>query len=186
MKILGNCQLIYICIKTLKIPLKKIKHNIMKKLLLLLVLITVKNYGQEIPISDLETIEGETISSEIFVKQNDKPIVVSFWATWCLPCLTELSAVNEQLSTWKSKYQFDFIAVSVDDDRTAKKVPTVVNGKDWSFTVLIDSNQDFKRKLNINAIPYLMVVKNGKIVYKKSGFVKGDEHKIEKVIAENQ
>ena len=32
----------------------------------------------------------------------------------------------------------------------------------------------------------LLVAQNGKIIYKKTGFVKGDELKIEKIIAENQ
>ena len=158
----------------------------MKKLLLILLLLSVKNYAQEIPITELETTDGASITSEIFNQQSDKPIVLTFWATWCIPCLTELSSIHEKLETWNDKYKFDLYAISTDDDRTAKKVPTLVAGKGWSFSVLLDTNQDFKRKLNINSIPYLIVVKNGKIIYKKTGFVKGDELKIEKVIAENQ
>ncbi len=158
----------------------------MKKILLLLLLLSFKNFAQEIPISELLTLDGESISSEIITQQTDKPVVVTFWATWCIPCLTELSAINETFDTWKEKYQFDFWAIAVDDDRTAKKIPSMVAGKGWPFKILLDTNQDFKRKLNINAIPYLIVVKNGKIIFKKTGFVKGDEQKIEQIIAENQ
>jgi thiol-disulfide isomerase/thioredoxin len=158
----------------------------MKKILIILLLLTFKIYAQEIPDAALETVDGDSISSEIFMQQSNKPIVLTFWATWCIPCLTELSATNEQIEVWKEKYSFDFYAISVDDNRTAKKVPTLVAGKGWSFKILLDTNQDFKRRLNINSIPYLIVVKNGKIIYKKTGFVKGDELKIEKIIAENQ
>jgi thiol-disulfide isomerase/thioredoxin len=158
----------------------------MKKILLILLLLAAKNYAQEIPIADLETTDGETISSKMITQQSDKLIVFTFWATWCIPCLTELSAINETFETWNEKYQFDLYAVSVDDDRTAKKVPSLLAGKGWLFKVLLDTNQDFKRKLNINSIPYLIVVKNNKIIYIKTGFVKGDELKIEKIIAENQ
>lgn len=158
----------------------------MKKILIILVLLSFKNYAQEIPITALETVDGDSISSEIFMQQSNKPIVLTFWATWCIPCLTELSAMNEQIEIWKEKYSFDLYAISVDDNRTAKKVPTLVAGKGWPFKILLDTNQDFKRRLNINSIPYLIVVKNGKIIFKKTGFVKGDELKIEKVIAENQ
>lgn len=158
----------------------------MKKIFLLFLLISTSNFAQEIPISDLEKIDGTTISSEIISKESTKPIVVAFWATWCIPCLTELSAINESIETWKEKYQFDLYAVAVDDDRTAKKIPGLLAGKGWDFNVLLDTNQDFKRKLNINSIPYLIVVKDNKIVFKKTGFVKGDELKIEQVIAENQ
>ena len=158
----------------------------MRKILFVLLLIAAKNYAQEIPITELETTDGESMTSEVFTQQSNKPIVVTFWATWCIPCLTELSAINEQLEIWKKNYTFDLYAISVDDDRTSKKIPSLIAGKGWSFSVLLDTNQDFKRKLNINSIPYLIVVKNGKIIYKKTGFVKGDELKIEKIIAENQ
>ncbi|WP_291089102.1 TlpA disulfide reductase family protein [Flavobacterium sp. BFFFF1] len=159
----------------------------MKKILLLLVLLlSAKITAQEIPLAQLETIDGETVSTQILAEQGAKPIVITFWATWCIPCLTELSAVNERLESWKEKYQFDLYAVSVDDDRTARKVAALQAGKGWDFKVLLDTNQDFKRKLNINSIPYLIVVKEGKIIFTKTGFVKGDEARIEKVISENQ
>ncbi len=155
-------------------------------LLILVLLLCAKTHAQEIPIAQLETIDGDIVSTQILAEQSSKPTVIAFWATWCVPCLTELSAVNERMESWKAQYQFEFYAVAVDDDRTAKKVASLQAGKGWDFNILLDTNQDFKRKLNINSIPYLIVVKNGKIIFSKSGFVKGDEAKIETVIAENQ
>ena len=155
-------------------------------LLIILLLFCTTNYAQEIPNAELENTDGGIITTKSILQKNDKPIVMTFWATWCIPCLTELSSINEHFESWKEKYQFDLYAISVDDDRTVKKVPTLVAGKGWDFQILLDTNQDFKRKLNINSIPYLIVIKNGKIIFKKTGFVKGDELKIEKIIAENQ
>lgn len=157
-----------------------------KSLLILVLLLCAKTNAQEIPLAQLETIDGETVSTQILAEKINKPIVVTFWATWCIPCLTELSAINERLESWKEKFQFDIYAISVDDDRTAKKISSLQAGKGWEFKILLDTNQDFKRKMNINSIPYLIVVKNGKIIFTKTGFVKGDEAKIEKVISENQ
>lgn len=157
----------------------------MKKLLMALVF-SINLSAQDLPISTLETLDGGDFSTQSIVDQSDKPIVLTFFATWCIPCLTELSAINENLEQWKKNYRFDLHAISVDDDRTAKKVPSLKAGKGWEFSILLDTNQDFKRKLNINSIPYLLIVKNGKIIYNKTGFVKGDEAKIEKVIADHQ
>lgn len=157
-----------------------------KSLFIIAILLCAKLNAQEIPLAQLETIDGETVSTQILAEQTNKPIVIAFWATWCIPCLTELSAINERLESWKEKYQFDLYAISVDDDRTSKKVPSLQAGKGWDFRILLDTNQEFKRKLNINSIPYLLIVKNGKIIFTKTGFVKGDEAKIEKVISENQ
>ena len=137
--------------------------------------------AQKLPVADLENLDGEMVSSTTF--NSEKPIVLTFWATWCVPCLNELSFINEVYDEWQEKYQFDFYAISIDDDRTVRKVAPLVNGKNWPFKVLIDTNQDFKRMHNINAIPYLVIVKNGTIIYTKNGFVKGDETKIEDIIS---
>ena len=156
----------------------------MKKYAMLFFFASWISNAQKLPILDLENLDGETISSATF--NSEKPTVITFWATWCIPCLNELSFVNEVYEEWQEKYQFDFYAVSIDDDRTVRKVAPLVNGKNWPFKVLVDTNQDFKRMLNINTIPYLIIVKNGTIIYTKNGFVKGDELKIEDVISKNQ
>jgi hypothetical protein len=41
--------------------------------------------------------------------------------------------------------------------------------------VLLDTNQDFKRSLSIANIPYIVVVKNNKIVHIQNGYVPGSE-----------
>lgn len=156
----------------------------MKKIILLFLFTSWISTAQKLPVADLENLDGETISTATF--NSEKPIVITFWATWCIPCLNELSFVNDVYDEWQKKYQFDFYAVSIDDDRTVRKVAPLVYGKNWPFKVLIDTNQDLKRMLNINAIPYLIIVKNGTLIYTKNGFVKGDELKIEDVISKNQ
>ncbi len=156
----------------------------MRKFIVVFLFTSWISSAQKLPVVDLENLDGETISSTTF--NSEKPVVITFWATWCVPCLNELSFVNEVYDEWQEKYQFDFYAISIDDDRTVRKVAPLVNGKNWPFKVLIDTNQDFKRMLNINAIPYLVIVKNGTIIYTKNGFVKGDETKIEDIISKNQ
>ena len=155
----------------------------MKTLQLLLLLVTTTTFSQKIPVIDLENLDGETVSSSIFTAKEDKIKIITFWATWCIPCLNELSSISEVYEDWKSKYEFDFYAISIDDDRTVRKVAPLTNGKNWPYTILLDTNQDFKRNLNINTIPHLIMVKNGEIIYTKNGFVKGDESKIEEVLS---
>jgi thioredoxin-related protein len=46
--------------------------------------------------------------------------------------------------------------------------------------VLLDVNQDLKRSLNIQTVPFTVVADgNGKIVYTHSGYVEGDEFVLE-------
>jgi thiol-disulfide isomerase/thioredoxin len=43
-----------------------------------------------------------------------KPVVLNFWATWCVPCATEMPLLNEMQNRYKGRAVF--LAVSVDDD----------------------------------------------------------------------
>jgi thioredoxin-related protein len=56
------------------------------------------------------------------------------------------------------------------------KVKSYVNGQKWEFPAYIDPNQDLKRALNFQSIPFAIIFdKDGKIAYTHSGYVEGDE-----------
>ncbi len=69
-------------------------------------------------------------------------------------------------------------AVSTDDARSTSKVKTFVKSKGWPYEILLDSNQTLKRALNINNIPYFLVIFKGEIIYSHVGFSLGDEDEI--------
>lgn len=142
--------------------------------------------AQQIPAIKLSNLEGETFNTSQFNNTNGKPVLLSFWATWCIPCINELSNINDKYEGWKKDANFDFYAISEDDSRTTKRVQPLVNGKNWDFNVLLDKNQDLKRELNLMNIPYTLVVKDGKIIYRHAGYVTGDEEVFFKVIKDNQ
>ncbi len=132
---------------------------------------------QDFPSVDLKSLESESISTSSFNEQ-DKLYVFSFWATWCAPCIQELEAISEVYEDWKSQINVEVIAVSTDDSRTQKRVKPLVNGKGWDYKILLDTNQDLKRRLSIANIPYLVVVKNGKIVFIQNGHTPGAEEEL--------
>ncbi|MQP51920.1 MULTISPECIES: TlpA disulfide reductase family protein [unclassified Flavobacterium] len=150
----------------------------MKKLALFLLFFGNIVYSQqEFPSVDLKTLDSETINTSSF-NEADKLYVFSFWATWCAPCIQELEAISEVYQDWKTQINVEVIAVSTDDSRTQKRVKPLVNGKGWEYNVLLDTNQDLKRKLSIANIPYLIVVKNGKIVFIQNGHTPGAEEEL--------
>ena len=150
----------------------------MKKICLFLLLVANLSFAQqEFPSVDLKSLESETISTSSFNEQ-DKLYVFSVWATWCAPCIQELEAISEVYADWKTQINVELIAVSTDDSRTQKRVKPLINGKGWEYKVLLDTNQDLKRKLSIANIPYLVVVKNGKIVFIQNGHTPGAEDEL--------
>lgn len=129
----------------------------------------------KLPSLVLKTTDGEEMKLSDFATLK-KPLVISFWATYCNPCLQEFEAVADLYDDWKKQVDFEFIAVSIDDSRSAGKVKSLVSGKGWPFIVLIDENQDIKRAMNVTDIPFYYIFdRNGKYVYKHAGYLPGDE-----------
>ncbi len=131
----------------------------------------------ELPKINLTTLEGEAITLTDAAKSDD-PVVISLWATWCVPCLKELDAISEVYEDWQDETNVKVIAVSVDDSRTVKRVKPLINGKGWDYTILLDTNNDVKRALGAATVPLTVLVKNGKIVYRHSGYSPGAENEL--------
>ncbi|HXU26629.1 MAG TPA: redoxin domain-containing protein, partial [Bacteroidia bacterium] len=45
--------------------------------------------GGKIPVVTIKNLDGSKVSTSTFTN-NGKPIIISFWATWCKPCKKEL------------------------------------------------------------------------------------------------
>lgn len=131
-----------------------------------------------LPAVKLKNINGEIVNTSELSK-NGKPVIVSFWATWCKPCLIELQTYHELYEEWQKKYGVTLLAVSIDDSRNSVKVPAFAKGRNWDFNVLLDVNQEFKRAMNVNNVPHTFIVMNGKIVFSHSAYSAGDEHHVE-------
>jgi len=126
-----------------------------------------------IPNISLPNFENKIVTVKSMTDHN--LIVLSFWATWCLPCVKELNAIHDIYETWQAETGVELIAVSIDDNRTISRVRPMVNSYDWEYKILFDKNQDLKRALQINNIPYTIIVNNGEIVFEHTGYKQGDE-----------
>lgn len=132
----------------------------------------------QMPNIELSSVDGESFNVSTDYNETDKLYVFSFWATWCAPCINELDAIHQKYDELKEELNMEVIAVSIDDTRTQKRVKPLLNGKKWSYDVLLDTNQDLKRALSIVNVPYTVVVKNEKIVYISNGYSQGAEEEL--------
>src|SRR5690554_803392 len=157
----------------------------MKKLILpILLMLSIATFSQsELPNIDLKTLDGKSFSSSALAVDN-KVTIVSLWATWCVPCLKELDAISEFYPEWQDETNVELFAVSVDDSRTVKRVKPLINGKGWDYTILLDTNNDFKRALGAATVPLTLLVKDNKIVYRHSGYSPGAEYELYEKIKE--
>ena len=134
---------------------------------------------KELPSLSIQDIYGKKVNVADY-GSNGKMTVISFWATWCSPCKKELNNVSYLYEDWQEDYNMELVAISIDDARNASKVKAYVNGQGWDYEVLLDFNEDLKRLLSFQTVPFTVLVdEKGKIVYSHSGYVEGDEYVLE-------
>ena len=151
----------------------------MKKILMItmMVVAAVAMHAQ-LPNVQLKDINGNTIQTGS-ISNNGKPIIISFWATYCKPCLRELKAIHEVYPDWQDETGVKMIIVSIDSAQDANKVKPLVDGFGWEYEVLLDPNGDFKRAMNVQNVPHVFVLDGkGKIIYNHAGYVDGGEEDI--------
>ncbi|MBR2883146.1 MAG: TlpA family protein disulfide reductase [Prevotella sp.] len=151
-------------------------------LLMAMLLAFVGEIKAQLPAVTLKDMSGKTVNTAE-LSNDGKPIIISFFATWCKPCNRELSAISEVYEDWQDETGVKLIAVSIDQAQNINKVKPLVDGNGWPYQVLLDPNSDFKRALGVQMIPFVLIVDGkGKIVYKHNGYTEGAENElIEKV-----
>lgn len=129
----------------------------------------------KLPVIEIKNVKGEPFSTKN-LNNNGKPIIITFWATWCKPCMKEHDAINEVYEEWVEETGVKLYAVSIDNSRSSARVLPTVNGRAWKFDVLLDENGDFKRAMNVNVPPHTFVIDGmGNIVWQHVGYLDGDE-----------
>jgi len=139
---------------------------------------------KELPSIIIQDLDGKQVNIAEYGKSG-KVTVLNFWATWCVPCKKELTNIHQMYEQWQKDYDVQIVAISIDDARNRAKVKATAEGSGWDYIVLIDQNQELKRALNFQTVPYtLMLDKSGNVVYEHAGYVEGDEYELEDKIAE--
>ena len=152
----------------------------MKKLFALIVAVLVvtglhAQQKSDLPNVTIKNLQGKDVN--IAKLSNDgKPFVLTFWATWCGPCIKEHNALDEVYEDWKDETGVKIYSVSIDDSRSTAKVKPTVEGKGWDFNILLDVNSDLKRAMNVSNPPHTFLFDgNGKLVYQHTGYFEGAE-----------
>jgi thiol-disulfide isomerase/thioredoxin len=119
---------------------------------------------------DYHTIRlGTSDSVSLRGEAQGKVTLVNIWATWCIPCRTEMPALQQLFKDLGPK-GLRIIAVSIDDGASQKDVQLFVNDLGLTFEVLHDKSGDIQRVYQTTGVPESFLLdKNGVIVKKVIG-----------------
>ncbi|MDE6271344.1 MAG: TlpA family protein disulfide reductase [Muribaculaceae bacterium] len=159
----------------------------MKKLLftaLLFVVSIVASVGAsaQLPSVTVKDTKGKPVN--VASLNNDgKPFIISFFATWCKPCIRELRAIADLYPDWADETGVKMYVVSIDDAQNTSKVKPFVDAEGWEYEVLLDANSDFFRAMGLSAVPHVLVVDgDGNIAYNHSGYTDGSETELINIV----
>lgn len=140
------------------------------------------NAAAQLPQVTLRTIDGKAVRTDT-LRNNGKPFIIDFFATWCKPCNRELDAISEVYEDWQKETGVTIYCVSIDQAQNIKKVKPLVDQKGWTYPVLLDPNSELARAFGVRSIPFVVACDgDGNIVYKHNGYTEGSETElIEKV-----
>ncbi len=151
--------------------------------------------GNPAPTFYLRSLEGENffLSKEI---KADSPIILSFYATWCIPCRKEIPALEEIMTDPSIQnvrlYYINvggLIAADDDGDPVLQREETdkVRQHKErfrMTHPILMDRYAVTAQKFGADSsLPALVVIGgDGEMLYQHWGFEKGDENKLLKLL----
>ena len=112
---------------------------------------------------------GSTDSVSLRGEAQGQVTLVNIWATWCIPCRTEMPALQQLYKDLGPK-GLRIIAVSIDDGASQQDVQSFVNQLGLTFEVLHDKSGDIQRVYQTTGVPESFLLdKNGVIVKKVIG-----------------
>jgi len=91
---------------------------------------------------------------ETEVLKSDKPVIVDFWATWCMPCKMLAPTVEEIANEYKGKYKIAKLniddAMDVATNLSVMNIPTLIfftSGQEVGRIVGAASKRDILKKI---------------------------------------
>jgi peroxiredoxin len=103
--------------------------------------------GDAAPSFQLTDIDGQTVSLSDF---QGEPVLLNFWATWCVPCRLEMPYIQE---VYNERSEPGLVILAINIGESLAKVEEFMQDNNLSFPVLLDLEGKVAEKYNILPIP---------------------------------
>ena len=159
--------------------MSQLKKIIFKVLFCFLLFSCQSNDTNNQSVSDLESLQRKTSFIDLYENNLDLSvykkgkIVISYWATWCAPCIKEMPGIKKAEEILE-EYGYTFLLVS---DETVSKISEFKN--EWNFDFnFLKSSKPFET-LGVYAMPTSYIFdENGQIIETIVGAIEWDSEEM--------
>ncbi len=159
--------------------MSRLKKIIFKVLFCFLLFSCHSNDTNNQSVSDLESLQRKTSFVDLYENNLDLSvykkgkIVISYWATWCAPCIKEMPGIKKAEEILE-EYGYTFLLVS---DETVSKISEFKN--EWNFDFnFLKSSKSFET-LGVYAMPTSYIFdENGQIIETIVGAIEWDSEEM--------
>ena len=162
-------------------------HRILLSIFFISSLFAELKVGDDAPTFFVRDINEESFFLSDTLKVQ-KPTVLNFFATWCVPCIIEMP-ILDTLSREYKDVNFYLVNVSGLMQGKEKKIEDPIKVKEMiiklnlSLNVLMDKYGKVAEKYDVKSLPKSVVIdEKGKIHYIHDGYEEGDEIKLIEVL----
>jgi thiol-disulfide isomerase/thioredoxin len=121
------------------------------------------------------TLDGKSVTLADYA---DKVVLVNIWATWCLPCRTEMPSMQRLYDSVKASgngEDFEILAVSIDAaigttdaaGRPGGDLGAFAHEYGLTFPILHDPTGDIQRTYQTTGVPESFVIGKDGLIWKK-------------------
>jgi thiol-disulfide isomerase/thioredoxin len=96
--------------------------------------------GSSGPITNLTSLTG-------------RPVVLNFWATWCVPCRAEFPAIEAKFQEYKDSHQLVIVGINAQSDAGPAAAQQFVNQMGATFPIWLDVAGKAEVAYRVQALP---------------------------------
>jgi thiol-disulfide isomerase/thioredoxin len=117
--------------------------------------------------ANYKDIAGKSVE---MTKLNSPVVIYNFWASWCIPCLSEMPSMLSMKKRFKAD-QVQIIAINTDEDNQIENIKKTMQkiGMKNEFTIIPDKSAKLINEFKISSIPVTIIFHRGKVVEFSNG-----------------
>ncbi len=110
-------------------------------------------------------------------EEEDKLVMLVFWASWCLPCRNEIPTLNKIYNSYPKD---NLTLLSINTSDSLETIEKFKQKNNINYPIVVDKN--YSNIFSVNILPTAVFIKNKKIVKITHGFDLLLENRVKKYI----